>query len=206
MIMSTEQPLSCALNAIDQANKADPNQEQVDGQWLPKEYAYSLHMTRWLFELEPLPSPRMQVACRAQHVERWTMPRGDYPEGRKAYYQWRQACGRMHGRRAAEIMEQCGFPGEECQRVETILTKRELRQDEDTQLLEDVACMVFLERYFADFYEQKVDYDREKWLRIVRRTWGKMSHRGHEAALKLAEGMPPHLLALLQEALADPEG
>jgi Domain of unknown function (DUF4202) len=206
MIMSTEQPLSCALNAIDQANKADPNQEQVDGQWLPKEYAYSLHMTRWLFELEPVPSPRMQVACRAQHVERWTMPRGDYPEGRKAYYQWRQACGRMHGRRAAEIMEQCGFPEEECQRVETILTKRELRQDEDTQLLEDVACMVFLERYFADFYEQKVDYDREKWLRIVRRTWGKMSHRGHEAALKLAEGMPPHLLALLQEALADPEG
>jgi uncharacterized protein DUF4202 len=206
MIMSTEQPLSCALNAIDQANKADPNQEQVDGQWLPKEYAYSLHMTRWLFELEPVPSPRMQVACRAQHVERWTMPRGDYPEGRKAYYQWRQACGRMHGRRAAEIMEQCGFPEDECQRVETILTKRELRQDEDTQLLEDVACMVFLERYFADFYEQKVDYDREKWLRIVRRTWGKMSHRGHEAALKLAEGMPPHLLALLQEALADPEG
>jgi uncharacterized protein DUF4202 len=206
MIMSTEQPLACALNAIDQANKADPNQEQVDGQWLPKEYAYSLHMTRWLFELEPAPSPRMQVACRAQHIERWTMPRGDYPEGRKAYYQWRQACGRMHGRRAAEIMEQCGFPEEECQRVETILTKRELRQDEDTQLLEDVACMVFLERYFADFYEQKADYDREKWLRIVRRTWGKMSHRGHEAALKLAEGMPPHLLALLQEALADPEG
>jgi len=204
--MSTEQPLACALNAIDSANKADPNQEQVDGQWLPKEYAYSLHMTRWLFELEPVPSPRMQVACRAQHIERWTMPRKDFPEGRKAYYQWRQACGRMHGRRAAEIMEQCGFPKDECQRVETILTKRELRQDEDTQLLEDVACMVFLERYFADFYEQKVDYDREKWLRIVRRTWGKMSHRGHEAALKLAEGMPPHLLALLQEALADPEG
>jgi uncharacterized protein DUF4202 len=204
--MSTEQPLACALNAIDQANKGDPNQEQVDGQWLPKEYAYSLHMTRWLFELEPMPSPRMQVACRAQHIERWTMPRSDFPEGRKAYYQWRQACGRMHGRRAAEIMEQCGFPEDECQRVETILTKRELRQDEDTQLLEDVACMVFLERYFADFYEQKVDYDREKWLRIVRRTWGKMSHRGHEAALKLAEGMPPHLLALLQEALADPEG
>ncbi|WP_150911303.1 DUF4202 domain-containing protein [Marinobacter halotolerans] len=204
--MSTEQPLACALNAIDSANKADPNQEQVDGQWLPKEYAYSLHMTRWLFELEPVPSPRMQVACRAQHIERWTMPRSDFPEGRKAYYQWRQACGRMHGRRAAEIMAQCGFPEDECQRVETILTKRELRQDEDTQLLEDVACMVFLERYFADFYEQKVDYDREKWLRIVRRTWGKMSHRGHEAALKLAEGMPPHLLALLREALADPEG
>jgi len=204
--MSSEQPLSCALKAIDEANKADPNQEQVDGESLPKEYAYSLHMTRWLFELESQPSPRMQVACRAQHIERWTMPRSEYAEGRKAYYQWRQACGRMHGRRAAEIMAECGFPADECERVEIILTKRELRQDDDTQLLEDVACMVFLERYFADFYEQNVDYDREKWLRIVRRTWGKMSHRGHEAALKLAEGMPPHLLGLLQEALAEPEG
>ena len=204
--MSSEQPHSCAQKAKDEANEADPNQEQVDGESLPKEYAYSLHMTRWLFELESQPSPRMQVACRAQHIERWTMPRSEYAEGRKAYYQWRQACGRMHGRRAAEIMAECGFPADECERVETILTKRELRQDDDTQLLEDVACMVFLERYFADFYEKRVDYDREKWLRIVRRTWGKMSHRGHEAALKLAEGMPAHLLDLLQEALADPEG
>jgi hypothetical protein len=65
--------------------------------------------------------------------------------------------------------------------------------------------MVFLERYFADFFEKKDDYDREKWLRIIRRTWGKMSHRGHEAALKLAEGMPTHLLALLQEALSGSE-
>lgn len=200
--MTQQTLLACALDKIDTANRADPNIEQVGNESLPKEYAYSQHMTRWLFELEPQPSERMQIACRAQHIERWTIPRSDFPEGRKAYYEWRQACGRMHGRRAAEIMAECGYPQEECERVEIILTKRELRKDEDTQLLEDVACMVFLERYFADFYEQKADYDREKWLRIVRRTWGKMSPRGHEAALKLAGGMPAHLLALLQEALA----
>ncbi len=202
--MTQQTRLTCALDKIDAANRADPNIELVAGEPLPKEYAYSLHMTRWLHELEPHPSERMQIACRAQHIERWTIPRSDFPEGRKAYYEWRQACGRMHGRRAAEIMAGCGYPEDECERVETILTKRELRKDEDTQLLEDVACLVFLERYFADFYEQKADYDREKWLRIVRRTWGKMSPRGHEAALKLAEGMPAHLLELLQEALAGP--
>lgn len=198
--------LACALEAIDKANLADPNQEQLGEEQLPKEYAYSQHMTRWLFALEPAPSERMQIACRAQHIERWTLPRKDFPEGRKAYYEWRQACGRMHGRRAAEIMAACGYPQAECDRVETILTKRELRRDADTQLLEDVACMVFLERYFADFYEEKADYDREKWLRIVRRTWGKMSPRGHEAALALAGNLPAHLLALLQEALAESEG
>ncbi len=202
--MSNSANLECAINAIDQANQQDPNHEEIDGESLPREFAYSLHMTRWLFELEPEPSERMQIACRAQHVERWTMPRSDYGEGRKNYYQWRQACGRMHGRRAAEIMAACGYPKAERERVETILTKRKLREDEDTQLLEDVACMVFLERYFAQFFEDNPDYDKEKWLRIVRRTWGKMTPRGHSAALKLAEGMPAHLLALLQEALAAP--
>jgi len=201
----TQQTLMNTLEAIDRANQADPNTEQVDGQQLPREYAYSLHMTRWLFALEPEPSERMQIACRAQHLERWTMPRSDYGEGRKNYYQWRLACGRMHGRRAAEIMAECGYPKEECERVETIITKRKLREDEDTQLLEDVACMVFLERYFAGFFEDNPDFDKEKWLRIVRRTWDKMSPRAHEAALKLAEGMPAHLLELLQEALAEPE-
>ena len=201
----TQQTLMNTLEAIDWANRADPNTEQVDGQQLPREYAYSLHMTRWLFALEPEPSERMQIACRAQHLERWTMPRSDYGEGRKNYYQWRLACGRMHGRRAAEIMAESGYPQEECERVETIITKRKLREDEDTQLLEDVACMVFLERYFAGFFEDNPDFDKEKWLRIVRRTWDKMSPRAHEAALKLAEGMPAHLLELLQEALAEPE-
>ncbi|KRW81035.1 DUF4202 domain-containing protein [Marinobacter sp. P4B1] len=200
-----QERLQKTLNGIDQANQADPNLEVVDGQQLPREYAYSLHMTRWLFALEPEPSERMQIACRAQHLERWTMPRSDYGEGRKNYYQWRLACGRMHGRRAAEIMAESGYPQEECERVETIITKRKLREDEDTQLLEDVACMVFLERYFAGFFEDNPDFDKEKWLRIVRRTWDKMSPRAHEAALKLAEGMPAHLLELLQEALAEPE-
>jgi hypothetical protein len=199
--MTKEAALTCALGTIDSANRQDPNMERVDGQVLPREYAYSLHMTRWLFALEAQPSERMQIACRAQHIERWTRPRADFPEGRKGYYQWRQACGRFHGERAAEIMAQCGYPEAECQRVATILTKRELRNDPDTQLLEDVACMVFLERYFADFYEDNPDFDKEKWLRIVRRTWEKMTPRAHEAALQLAGTMPAHLQAVLKEAL-----
>src|SRR5690554_4384602 len=142
----TQERLDSTLARIDAANQADPNLEEVNGERLPREYAYSLHMTRWLHALESEPGERIQIACRAQHIERWTMPRSDYGEGRRNYYQWRQACGRMHGRRAAEIMAQCGYPQNECDRVELILTKRKLREDEDTQLLEDVACMVFLEQ------------------------------------------------------------
>ena len=202
--MTQPSRLECALQKIDQANLQDPRVEHVDGRPLPREYAYGRHMTRWLFELDPEPTERMQIACRAQHIERWKMPRGDYPEGRKGYYQWRQACGRFHGKRTGEVMSECGYPEEDCTRVETILTKRELRrQDPDTQLLEDVACMVFLERYFAEFYEQNADYDREKWLRIVGRTWDKMSPRAHQAALALAGDLPEHLQALLGEVLEE---
>ncbi|CBL44991.1 Conserved hypothetical protein [gamma proteobacterium HdN1] len=193
--------LERALSAIDQANQQDPNFEVVNGQSIAREYAYSLHMTRWLAALEPNADELMQIACRAQHLERWTMPRSDYGEGRKAYYQWRQACGVMHGRRAAELMASCGYSQSECERVEQIITKRKLREDANTQLLEDVACMVFLERYFAQFFEDNPDYDQEKWLRIVRRTWEKMTPRAHQAALQLANEMPAHLLALLREAL-----
>lgn len=205
MTMSTT-PLECALAEIDRANREDPNADTLSGETLSREYAYSQHMTRWLYELEPTPSERMQIACRAQHLERWKIPRSEYPEGRKSYYAWRQACGLMHGRRAAEIMAGCGYSESECERVQVILTKRELRKDADTQLLEDVACMVFLEKYFAQFYADNAEYDREKWLRIVRRTWGKMSQRAHERALALAVNLPSHLQALLQEALTPETG
>ena len=83
--MTYSDKLKCTIEAIDQANLQDPNEETVGHQSLPKEYAYSQHMTRWLFALDPDPSERMQIACRAQHIERWTMPCSDYGEGRKNY-------------------------------------------------------------------------------------------------------------------------
>lgn len=194
--------LTLTLAKIDAANLADPNQDVLAGKQQAKEYVYSQHMTEWLFRLTDTPSELMQIACRAQHLERWKMPRASYPEGRKGYYQWRIACGEMHGRRAAEIMAECGYQPDDCTQVETIISKRQLRHDENTQLLEDVACLVFLERYFADFYQQNPEYDKEKWLRIVRRTWDKMTPRGHQHALKLAENLPEQLGNLLQEALS----
>lgn len=191
-------PLECAITAIDQANQQDPNQAGFEGQLQAKEYIYSQHMTRWLFKLENNPSELMQIACRAQHLERWVIPRNTYPKGLKGYYQWRTACNEMHGQRAAEIMAQSGYATEDCEHVAMVISKQALHHDADTQLLEDVACLVFLERYFAEFYEQNPDYDEEKWLRIVSRTWAKMSERARAEGLKLASGLPEKLHQLLK--------
>ncbi|MFY9179896.1 MAG: DUF4202 family protein, partial [Venatoribacter sp.] len=70
--------LNQTLNQIDQANLQDPNKDDFEGQKQPREYVYSQHMTRWLFALQKSPSEIMQIACRAQHLERWKLPRDTY--------------------------------------------------------------------------------------------------------------------------------
>lgn len=49
-------------------------------------------------------------------------------------------------------------------------------------MLEDVACLVFLDDQFEDFEKE---HDEEKIVAILRKTWGKMSEKGHELALQI---------------------
>jgi hypothetical protein len=53
-------------------------------------------------------------------------------------------------------------------------------EDADVQVLEDVACLVFLEDQLEDFQS---GYDEEKVIGILQRTWAKMSEKGRELAL-----------------------
>ncbi|MDP6152604.1 MAG: DUF4202 family protein, partial [Phycisphaeraceae bacterium] len=73
----------------------------------------------------------------------------------------------------------------------------QLKTNPDTQTLEDVACLVFLESYFADFSTQ---HDRDKIVRILRKTWAKMSQRGRELALTIE--MAHDARELVNQALA----
>lgn len=63
-----------------------------------------------------------------------------------------------------------------------LIRKEDLKKDEDTQCLEDVACLVFLDDQFEAFEKA---HDEEKMLGILRKTWGKMSMRGQEMALEM---------------------
>ena len=56
---------------------------------------------------------------------------------------------------------------------------------------------MFLESYFAAFATQ---HDEVKVLDIVRKTWQKMSPRGHEVALTLS--IPAEGRRLVEQALA----
>ena len=183
MIRMPEARFKHAIERIDAANSEDPNHETLDdGTRISKEIVYAQRMTRRLERLEPDASEVLRLAVRAQHIRRWTILRDSFPTGRKGYHQWRTTLYRFHADEAGRIMEDAGYDEPSVQRVQSLLRKERLKQDAEAQTLEDVACLVFLESYFAEFARK---HDDEKLRTIIRKTWRKMSERGQQAALKL---------------------
>lgn len=188
-----------AIARLDAANAEDPNIETVDGVAHPKELLYAQRMTAWLDRLAPDASEALRLAARAQHIRRWAIPRRDYPMTRTGYLKWRTALYRFHADTAGDVLREVGYDDATIAAVQSLLRKERLKRNPDMQCLEDVICLVFLESYFADFAPQ---YNEEKVLDILRKTWKKMSARGHKAARDLA--LPREAHALLEKALATP--
>lgn len=186
--------LQLCLERFDAANAADPTLES-DGS--PKELVYAQRMSAWLDRLEPDAPEEVRLAVRAQHIERWAIPRDSYPQGRLAYRRWRQDLGRFHAETAGRIMRSCGYGEETVARVQAIIRKERFKSDPWAQTLEDVACLVFLEHYFEPFAGKQAE---DSMVHILRRTWGKMSDRGRQAALAI--DYPPACARLVRKALA----
>jgi len=186
-----------ALDRFDALNAQDPHTEVVENRPEPKELIYARRMTQWLHRLEPDASEAVQLAARAQHLQRWHIPRDTFPKDRAGYIRWRTTLYDFHADRAAEVLRDVGYDDTTVERVRSLIRKQNLKSDPEAQTLEDVICLVFLENYFADFAR---DHDEEKLLKILRKTWKKMSDRGHAAAMKLNLG--PRELELLSKALA----
>lgn len=178
--------LAAVLAAIDAANAADPHHE-ADGR--PVELVYGERMSAELARLAPDASEALRIAARGQHVERWKLPREDYPEGRTGYLAWRTEQARRHAARVDGMMAEAGYDTEERARVTTLLRKEGIKRNPDMQLLEDVICFVFLRWYFADFAAK---HPEEEILRIVTKTARKMSPEARERALAEFD-LPPVL-------------
>jgi Domain of unknown function (DUF4202) len=188
---------TAAIQRSDAANAEDPHRIDDGGESVPAELAYARRMTRWLGVLYPEASEPLRLAARSQHIRRWFIPRSTYPMDRAGYHRWRTSLYSFHADEAAKIMLDVGYDAKTIARVRSLLRKERLKAEPESQALEDVACLVFLENYFADFAPR---HDEEKVIGILRRTWAKMSPIGHAAALKLT--MKPELSALIQRALA----
>lgn len=185
------------MAAIDRANEEDPNRIDVGGVERPAELVYGERMSSALEGFRPDATEELAIAARGQHIRRWTSKRSDYPEGRIGYLKWRADLKRFHADTIADIMMACGYREDAIDRVGSLVRKDRLKQDPDAQALEDVVCLVFLEHYFEAFAAKHSD---EKVIDIVRKTWRKMSPRGHEAALAL--DLPAEAGRLVSAALA----
>jgi hypothetical protein len=188
------QRLASVLAAIDAANAQDPNHIEVDGHREPAELVYGRRMSATLARMAPDASEHLRIAARGQHVERWTSPRQSYPEGRVGYLNWRNHLKEFHAGRVEQIMTANGYQSESITRVRSLIRKERMKSDPESQLLEDVVCVVFLEYYLGEFSAKT---DTEKLAGILAKTWKKMSPLGHAHARKL--NLPPAIAALFKE-------
>jgi hypothetical protein len=190
-----------AVELIDAANSKDPNRETSDGKEWPKELLYAHRMSDMIERFAPDADDVKKLSVRAQHIERWKSPRSDYPMDRKGYHQWRTNLYKFHADTTAALLKEAGYDDEFIERVKMAVGKKALRKNADTQMLEDIAAMVFIEHYMLEFAEKHPEYSEEKWLDIIRKTWKKMSEQGHQFALSGKLTLPEPLVPLIQKAL-----
>lgn len=186
---------------FDTLNAQDPNKIIVDGIEKPKELVYAQRMTDMLERYAPEASESLKLATRAQHIKRWAIPRNEFPMTKSGYFQWRSKLKSYHAETAASILKYNGYDEQTIEKVSILLKKEQLRANPDTQTLEDVIVLAFLEHDLEAFVEKYRDYPEEKFLTILRKSYLKMSDKGRAAALSLIK-IPEHLLPVVLKAVA----
>jgi hypothetical protein len=185
------------IAAFDALNGQDPHTVEVDGLSIPKELHDAFAMTRWVEALYPKASEAVHLAARCQHLCRWEVPRSSYPEGRVSYLKWRADLKKRHADQSAKVLLESGYDSEMIDAVAAINLKWGLKSNPDVQQIEDALCLVFLEKQLEGYL---VKWEDDKIIRILKKTWGKMSERAQEAALNLP--MPDHARSLVEQALS----
>ncbi|GAB7359833.1 hypothetical protein MBLNU230_g7363t1 [Neophaeotheca triangularis] len=196
--MSPQPDFQKARNAIITAHSEDPNKHTTsDGQEMPYEVHYAEKMEHYLAKRAPESSEVLKLAVCGQHFRRWEVPRDNYPRTKVGYHTWRTHLKKRQAEGVGQILDESGYPLEDTERCMALIKKEGLKQGEDeVQVLEDVACLVFLDDQFDEF---RVKHDEDKIVNILKKTWGKMSKQGQDMALEIP--MTDECKALVGRAL-----
>ncbi|SEJ81654.1 protein of unknown function [Dyadobacter sp. SG02] len=174
--------LDKAFELFDAYNKRSPEQIVWENVAYPIEYFYAIKLHEWVTKLDPQADESLLLASRCQHIGRWEIARKSYPDGRVGYLKWRSDLSKYHAGIASEILTEVGYDEETITRVKQIVLKQRLKSDTDVQTMENALCLVFLQYQYDDLIAKMTE---EKMIDILRKTWGKMTTPGHEAALSL---------------------
>ena len=190
-------PFEKALLQFDAINRRDPQEISYRGHRYPAEYLLAQALCHHVIALTPSPSEPLLLASRCQHLGRWAHPRKTYPEGRAGYLKWRADLKIYHADQVAEILRDFGYDEATMAAVRSLNLKEDIKKNPDCQTLEDGLCLVFLQFQYDDIVAQ---HPEEKVIRILKKTAGKMSAAGLEAAGKLNYSTQGK--ALLHQALS----
>lgn len=179
------QRYKAVIAGIDAANADDPRTIAVGGAQRPYEIVYSERMIERLGAMYPEASELLRIAAYGQHIRRFDIPRSRFAEGRDGYNKWRRSCREHHAKLLHDIMSTHGYDSQEIAHVAKLVKKEQLKKDKESQALENVVDIVFLEHYFEEFYGKYSHYDDAKIIDIIGKTLRKMSPKGHQAALAL---------------------
>lgn len=165
---------NAAFVRIDESNSQDPN--QIAGR--PRALVQGELASAWAERLVDTPDDSVAVACRAHHLERWVIERSSYPEGRAGYLRWRRDNKAHQARKTLELLDGI-YDEPTLQRIADLLLRKGLGADPEVQVVEDAACLVFLDTQFDDMVER---LDHEHLVGVVAKTLKKMSASAIELA------------------------
>ena len=137
---------------------------------------------------------------------RWQLPRASFPQTRAGYLSWRAKLKSLAAQQVSDLLTspppitstpsgQAVSPSKEnppapllpepvIAHIASLILKKDLAGNEETQALEDVACLVFLDDQL-DGFDEREDVDEDKVVGILKKTWGKMSGEGRRMALEM---------------------
>ncbi len=185
-----------AVAAIDAANADDPTIIEVRGERVALALIHGRLATEWIEQLVDEPDEPLLLAVRAHHLRRWELRRDSYPDGRAGYLRWRRDQKIRHATDVAGILASRGYEPAEIERVQRLIRRESI---DGMQVVEDAACLVFIETQLASMAERM---ERVHLVDVIRKTAKKMSADGLELVARIPLGEEE--VSLLSEAFSGP--
>lgn len=190
-----------AIAMFDALNSEDPNREASGDKDYPKELLYAYRMSEMLNRYAGDASEALQLAARCQHIQRWKIPRTDYPMTKAGYHQWRNRLKNYHAEIAKNVLSDASYDNQTIEIVCSLIRKESTFQD-DAQVLEDIIVLVFLESYLEPFIAAHNHYEESKLTTILGKTFQKMSKNARTSifsTIKLSPQLIPIVKSLTVE-------
>ena len=113
-----------AVARFDHANAQDTRTwNDENGNASPLELLFSQRLFNQVLKLNPDASESLLLAARAQHIQRWKIPRDSYPMTKPGYLAWRANLKLFHAQTAGQILTEVGYDVTTIDQVKALITK-----------------------------------------------------------------------------------